>query len=58
MRVLAVGILGAAVLAAGVLLVRTPRQSRVESVKGTHAGERQPSAISLETLARIRELGY
>ena len=55
-RTLTFGLLGAAALAAGLLLVR---QQRVTDPHGTSqqipAGETQPGTISLE---RIRAVGY
>lgn len=57
MRTLTLGLLGAAALAAGVLLVRQQRlqPTQFERPRAVPAGETQPAAISLE---RIRELGY
>ena len=55
MRPLTAGILGAAALAAGLLLVRQVRDEDATPPRLTPAGETQPATISLE---RIRSLGY
>ena len=57
MRTLTVGLLGAAALAAGLLLVRQQRlvPEQLEGPKEVPAGESHPGQISLE---RIRALGY
>lgn len=55
MRSLAAGILGAAALAAGILLVRQVKQDPDLRPRVTPAGESQPAMISLE---RIRAQGY
>jgi hypothetical protein len=58
MRTLTLGIIGAAALTAGLLLVRSPRPRTTEEAPRTGAipaGENVPGTISLE---RIRALGY
>lgn len=56
MRNFTVGLLGAAALAAGLMLVRAQvREPEAERPRVVPAGETQPATISLE---RIRELGY
>lgn len=57
MRTLTVGIIGAAALAAGLLLVRQQKEiePHPERPQAVPAGETLPASISLE---RIRELGY
>ena len=55
MRTLTLGIIGAATLAAGLVLVRQQRAPEVERPRVVPAGESQPAEISLE---RIRALGY
>ncbi|HSM59220.1 MAG TPA: hypothetical protein VK849_00430 [Longimicrobiales bacterium] len=54
-RTLTVGLLGAAALAAGLILVRQPRDVDPERPRDVPAGETQPGTISLD---RIRALGY
>ena len=54
MRTLTYSLLGAAALAAGVLLVRQQKQVEGERPKSVPAGETVPAVISLE---RLRELG-
>ncbi|MGD8321051.1 MAG: hypothetical protein PVJ02_11360 [Gemmatimonadota bacterium] len=55
MRSLAAGIIGAAALAAGILLVRQVKQDPDARPRVTPAGESQPAMISLD---RIRAQGY
>ena len=54
MRTLTYSLLGAAALAAGVLLVRQQKPAEEERPKMVPAGETVPAVISLE---RLRELG-
>jgi hypothetical protein len=54
MRSLTAGLLGAAALAAGLLLVRQVKDS-ANTPRVVPAGENQPATISLE---RIRALGH
>lgn len=54
MRRLTYSLLGAAALAAGLLLVRQQKQVEDERPKMVPAGETVPAVISLE---RLRELG-
>lgn len=55
MRALTVGLLSAAALAAGLLLIREARPDRQEPrVRNIPAGETQPADFSLD---RLRELG-
>jgi hypothetical protein len=54
MRTLTYSILGAAAVAAGMLLVRQQKQVEDERPKLVPAGETVPAVISLE---RLRELG-
>lgn len=55
MRALTVGLISAAALAAGILLIREARPDEAEPRARTiPAGETQPATISLD---RIRELG-
>ena len=54
-RSFTVGLLGAAALAAGLLLVRQQKDPDRERPSSVPAGETQPATISLE---RIRALGY
>ena len=56
MRTLTLGLIGAAALAAGIALVRQPRdpEATPPRLKNTPAGESAQATISLE---RIRELG-
>ena len=57
MRNLTIGLIGAAALAAGLLLIRQPREedAALPRAKDTPAGESLPGTISLD---RIRALGY
>jgi hypothetical protein len=58
MRTLTLGLIGAAALTAGLLIVRAPRPrdyDQMPRTKATPAGENVPGTISLE---RIRALGY
>lgn len=56
MRALTVGLIGAAALAAGLLLVREIRaEDPAPRDREVPAGENQPTTISLD---RIRALGY
>ena len=57
MRTLTAGLLGAAAVAASLVLLRQPKQPpRVQEVQEVvPAGEKVPARISLE---RLRELGY
>ena len=56
MRVFTVGLISAAALAAGLLLVREAREEiQAPRARDIPAGENQPATISLD---RIRELGY
>ena len=56
MRALTVGLIGAAALAAGLLIVRETREETPgPRARDIPAGESQPASISLD---RIRELGY
>lgn len=56
MRALTLGLIGAAALAAGVLLVREVRdEDRTPRARDIPAGETQPTTISLD---RIRAQGY
>lgn len=56
MRVFTVGLISAAALAAGLLLVREARDEiQAPRARDIPAGENQPATISLD---RIRELGY
>ena len=56
MRVITVGLISAAALAAGLLLVREARDEiQAPRARDIPAGETQPATISLD---RIRELGY
>ena len=54
MRKMTYSLLGAAALAAGLLLVRQQKQVEEERPKVAPAGETVPAVISLE---RLRELG-
>ena len=54
MRTLTYSLLGAAAIAAGVLLVRQQKQVEEERPKQVPAGETVPAVISLE---KLRELG-
>ena len=54
MRTLTYSLLGAAAVAAGVLLVRQQKPAEEERPKMVPAGETVPAVISLE---RLRELG-
>lgn len=54
-RTLAVGLIGAAALAAGMLLIRQHRQVETPALTDVPPGESVPAEISLE---RLRELGY
>jgi hypothetical protein len=55
-RTLLVSLLGAAALAAGLVLIRqTDPQPLPRSRRDSHAGESEPGTISLE---RLRALGY
>lgn len=54
-RTLTVSLLGAAALAAGLLLVRQQRREDAERPSLVPAGEQVPAVISLE---KLRELGY
>jgi hypothetical protein len=54
-RSFTVGLLGAAALAAGLLLVRQQKEPETERPSSVPAGETQPATISLD---RIRALGY
>ena len=56
MRALTVGLIGAAALAAGLLIVREVRdETALPRAKDIPAGESQPASISLD---RIRALGF
>lgn len=55
MRPITAGLIGAAALAAGLLLVRQVREEDAKPPRVVPAGETQPATISLE---RIRSLGY
>jgi len=55
LRTLTVGLLGAAAIAAGLILVRQPRGSDPDRPTDVPAGETHPGTISLD---RIRALGY
>jgi hypothetical protein len=54
-RTLTFSLLGAAALAAGLLLVRQQRVTDLDTSQQVPAGETQPGTISLE---RIRAVGY
>jgi hypothetical protein len=54
-RSFTVGLLGAAALAAGLLLVRQQKEPETDRPSSVPAGETQPATISLD---RIRALGY
>ena len=54
-RTFIVSLLGAAALAAGLVLIRHKGPEAPQLVREAHAGESQPGTISLE---RLRELGY
>ncbi len=55
LRTLTVGLLGAAAIAAGLILVRQPRDPDPDRPTDVPPGETHPSTISLD---RIRALGY
>ena len=56
MRALTVGLIGAAALVAGILIVREIRAGDdMSRYRALRAGETEPSYLSLE---RIRSLGY
>ena len=54
-RSFAIGLLGAAALAAGLMLVRQQKEPETDRPSSVPAGETQPATISLD---RIRALGY
>jgi hypothetical protein len=54
MKNFAIGLLSAAALATTILLVRQQKEVEPRDTRLIHAGETQPTTISLE---RIRELG-
>jgi hypothetical protein len=55
MKALTVGLIGAAALVAGILIVREIRAGDTPRSRELRAGESEPSYLSLE---RIRKLGY